>query len=108
MALRVVLADDHAIFRDGLRRLLASEGDFEVVGQASDGKEAVTLAGKLKPDILLLDLAMPRVPGMAALRELAEQELPVYTILLTASIQGFEVTSALQECLLGLRLFEGF
>jgi two-component system, NarL family, nitrate/nitrite response regulator NarL len=94
--IRIVIADDHAIFRDGLRRLLASEGDFEVVGQASDGKEAVILAGKLKPDILLLDLAMPRVPGMAALRELAQQELPVYTILLTASIQGSEVTSALQ------------
>jgi two-component system, NarL family, nitrate/nitrite response regulator NarL len=94
--IRIVIADDHAIFRDGLRRLLASEADFEVVGQASDGKEAVILAGKLKPDILLLDLAMPRVPGMAALRELAQQELPVYTILLTASIQGSEVTSALQ------------
>src|SRR5207248_1240346 len=93
--IRILIADDHAIFRDGLRRLLASEGDFEVVGQASDGREAVALAAKLKPDILLLDLAMPRVPGMAALRELAEQKLPVYTLLLTASIQGNEVTSAL-------------
>lgn len=93
--IRILIADDHAIFRDGLRRLLASEGDFEVVGQASDGREAVALAAKLKPDILLLDLAMPRVPGMAALRELAEQKLPVYTVLLTASIQGNEVTSAL-------------
>ena len=91
-----MIADDHAIFRDGLRRLLASESDFEVVGQACDGKEAISLTQQLKPDVLLLDLAMPRVPGMTALRELARAELPTYTILLTASIQNFEASAALQ------------
>jgi DNA-binding NarL/FixJ family response regulator len=94
--IRILIADDHAIFRDGLRRLLATQEDFLVVAEASDGKEAIALATELKPDVLLLDLAMPRVPGMEVLRELARQELPLRTILLTAAIQPFAVTSALQ------------
>lgn len=95
-SIRIIIADDHAIFRDGLRRLLASEKDFVVIAEAADGQEAVSLTRQLKPDILLLDLAMPRVPGMEALRQLAEAELPVYVILLTAAIHPFEVTCALQ------------
>ena len=94
--IRLIIADDHAIFRDGLRRLLATQADFQVIGEASDGKEAISLAQSMKPDVLLLDLAMPRVPGMEVLRELSRQETPVRTILLTAAIQPFAVTSALQ------------
>jgi DNA-binding NarL/FixJ family response regulator len=94
--IRILIADDHAIFRDGLRRLLVSESDFTVVAEASDGKEAIALARQLRPDVLLLDLAMPRVPGLEVLRELSHDELPVCTILLTAAIQAFEVTTALQ------------
>ena len=94
--IRIVIADDHAIFRDGLRRLLATQEDFQVIGEASDGKEAIAMATDLRPDVLLLDLAMPRVPGMEVLRELAHQEVAVRTILLTAAIQPFAVTSALQ------------
>src|SRR5712691_1583372 len=94
--IRILIADDHAIFRDGLRRLLATQEDFQVVAEASDGKEAIAHATELKPDVLLLDLAMPRVPGMEVLRELAHQEISVRTILLTAAIQPFAVTSALQ------------
>jgi DNA-binding NarL/FixJ family response regulator len=94
--IRIVIADDHAIFRDGLRRLLATQEDFRVIGEASDGKEAIAMATDLRPDVLLLDLAMPRVPGMEVLRELAHQEIAVRTILLTAAIQPFAVTSALQ------------
>jgi two-component system, NarL family, nitrate/nitrite response regulator NarL len=95
-AIRIVIADDHAIFRDGLKRLLATQEDFRIIGEGSDGKEAIALANELKPDILLLDLAMPRVPGMEVLRELSQQEVAVRTILLTAAIQPFAVTSALQ------------
>jgi len=95
-SIRIVIADDHAIFRDGLRRLLLSESDFKVVAEASDGLEAITLARKFKPDVLLLDLAMPRLPGLEVLRELSHDELTVSTILLTAAIQTFEVTRALQ------------
>ena len=92
----IVIADDHAIFRDGLRRLLASENDFRVVAEASDGQEAIALTRQFKPNVLLLDLAMPRLPGLEVLRELSHDELAVSTILLTAAIQTFEVTRALQ------------
>jgi two-component system nitrate/nitrite response regulator NarL len=103
-SIRIIVADDHAIFRDGLRRLLATQEDFQVIGEASDGKEAIALAQSHKPVVLLLDLAMPRVPGMEVLRELSKQETPVRIILLTAAIQPFAVTSALQLGARGLVL----
>jgi two-component system, NarL family, nitrate/nitrite response regulator NarL len=94
--IRILIADDHPIFRDGLRRLLESEPELRVVGEASDGAEAVALSHHLKPDVLLLDLAMPRVPGMDALRDLAVANSPVRTILLTAQVERPEIVEALQ------------
>ena len=95
---RMVIADDHPIFRDGLRRLLEAEADLKVLGEASDGAEAVKLARQLKPDILLLDLAMPKHPGLEALRELSlpANATPVRVILLTAAAEKSQIVEALQ------------
>jgi two-component system nitrate/nitrite response regulator NarL len=93
---RILIADDHPIFRDGLKRLLESERDFRVVGEACDGIEAVELARKLHPEILLLDLAMPRRAGLEALRELSTDALPVRVILLTAGAEKEQIVEALQ------------
>ena len=94
--IRILVADDHPIFRDGLRKLLEAEPDFRVIGEASDGQEAVKLAHELKPDVLLLDLAMPRQPGLDALRELSAAATPVRTILLTVAIEKAQLVEALQ------------
>jgi two-component system, NarL family, nitrate/nitrite response regulator NarL len=94
--IRILIADDHGIFRDGLRRLLEAEPDLQVLGEAADGDEAVKLTQQLKPDILLLDVAMPRCPGLQALRELARSGTTTHTILLTASIEKPQVLEALQ------------
>ncbi len=95
---RILIADDHPIFRDGLKRLLESERDFKVVGEACDGVEAVKLVQQLKPEILLLDLAMPRRPGLEALREMnsGPASSSVRVILLTAAAEKDQIVEALQ------------
>lgn len=93
---RVLIADDHPIFRSGLRRLLEADGRYEVIGEADDGAVAVQLTERLKPDILLLDLAMPRVTGLKALQDLSRTDSPVKIILLTAAIESADIVTALQ------------
>ena len=95
-ATRIVIADDHPIFRDGLRRLLEVESSFKVIGEASDGAEAVKLTRKLKPDVLLLDLAMPNHPGLEAVRELGAGPTSTRIILLTAAVEKEQIVEALQ------------
>jgi two-component system nitrate/nitrite response regulator NarL len=92
----ILIADDHPIFRDGLRRLLEAEPGLKVIGEACDGAEAVKMARELKPDILLLDLAMPRHPGLEALRDLSSGQQSVRVILLTAAAEKQQIVEALQ------------
>jgi two-component system nitrate/nitrite response regulator NarL len=83
--IRVLIADDHVIFRDGLRKLLGSEDDIKIVGEASNGNECVHMLSKLKPDILLLDLRMPGKDGLAVLEETNLDSLTTRIIVLTAA-----------------------
>lgn len=84
-SIRVLVADDHTIFREGLCRLLEAEEDITVIGEAGTGKECLALVKKLEPDILLLDLGMPEVNGLTVLSELGGPESDIRTIVLTAS-----------------------
>lgn len=92
---RILIADDHPIFRDGLRKLLETEPGFQVVGEASDGEEAVKFARQLKPDVVLLDLAMPRYTGLQALKGLSSLAA-VRTIVLAAFIHREQVVEVLE------------
>ena len=98
LTVSIVVADDHTIFRDGLRRLLESEPELKVIGEAADGDEAVARTRELKPDILLLDLVMPRKAGMDAMRELSTEGNGFNTkiIILAASIERIQIVQALQ------------
>ena len=94
--IRFVIATAHPIFRDGLRSLLGASQNFQVVGEATEGAEAVKLARELKPDILLLDLAMPRYSGLAALRDLASSPTSPRIIAFIADIDRAQVAKVLQ------------
>jgi two-component system, NarL family, nitrate/nitrite response regulator NarL len=93
----VLIADDHPIFLAGLRKLLETELDFRVVGEATGGRAAIALAHSLQPDILLLDVAMPHVSGLDVLQELASKDLSrPRVVLLTASIEPRDMVVALR------------
>jgi two-component system nitrate/nitrite response regulator NarL len=94
--IRIVIADDHPLVRMGLRQLFDLQPGFTVVGEASDGLEALAQVKSLMPEVLLLDVAMPNMNGLEVLRELQETGAGVRTILLTAAIEGEEVVRALQ------------
>ena len=81
--LNIVLADDHTILREGLRALLSANANFKVVGEARDGREAVRCVEKLGPDLILMDLSMPRMSGMDAIREIKKRYPKTKIIALT-------------------------
>src|SRR5579864_6345640 len=94
--IRIVVADDHPIFRDGLCKLLALEEDFEVVAQAQDGREVLDVLQQLEPDILLLDLKMPGLDGLATLQRLQAARNKTRVIVLTASDDKNEFVQAMK------------
>jgi DNA-binding NarL/FixJ family response regulator len=81
--IRVLVVDDHAILRDGIRSLLESQDDIVVVGEAGDGSEAIELVRKLLPDIVLMDISMPKTNGLEATRSIKEQFPQVNVLILT-------------------------
>ena len=94
--IRIVLADDHPIVRDGLKKLLKLEEDFEVVGEAGDGREVLERVQELDPDVLLLDLRMPNLDGLAALQALQQTNKRTRVIVLTASEDKNEFVQAMK------------
>ena len=83
--LRVLIADDHRLFAEALEAILTTDDRIEVVGQASDGKQAVELARKLDPDVVLMDVSMPVLDGFEATREIREETAGVRVLMLTGS-----------------------
>jgi two-component system nitrate/nitrite response regulator NarL len=93
---RIVIADDHPLFRDGLRTLLESDPQFAVVGEAGDAASAADVVRSERPDVLLLDLAMPAASGLETLRLLSNDATTTRTIVLTAAIGRMETVQAVQ------------
>jgi len=95
-AIRILVADDHAIFRDGLRKLLEVTDEVQIIGEASNGVECTKMLQKLKPDILLLDLRMPEKDGLGVLEEVNFDTLPTRVIVLTAAEDDRDVVRAMR------------
>ena len=94
--MRIMIADDHALFRDSLRSLLEARG-LEVVGEARNGREAVELARRLTPDVVLMDLGMPEVDGLAATRLICADQPQVKVLILTASDEDAKLFEAIKS-----------
>src|SRR5712675_1461154 len=94
--IRVILADDHTVVRQGLRALLASEGDIEVVGEAENGRQAIQLVKKLLPDVVVIDIAMPVLNGLEATRQIT-RALPGTKVLVLSSYCDDEYVRQLTE-----------
>lgn len=94
-AIRLVIADDHPVVRAGLRGMLDGEADFEVAGAAADGAEAVELAAELAPDVVLMDLRMPRLDGVAAIEQIRERHPGVHVLVLTTYDTDADIVRAI-------------
>jgi NarL family two-component system response regulator LiaR len=94
--IRVLIVDDHAVVREGLRAFLALQDGLEVVGEACDGEEAIERATELRPDVILMDLVMPRLDGVGAMRELRIQAPASRVIVLTSFLDDDRLLPAIQ------------
>lgn len=94
--IRIVVADDHPVVRFGVKNMLERDPGIEVVGEAEDGDDAITQTLELEPDILLLDLMMPRLPGLEAMRAIMSKSPRVKILLLTSTISTQQIIEALQ------------
>jgi DNA-binding NarL/FixJ family response regulator len=95
MNARVVIVDDHKMFRDGLRGLINAEPGMEVVGEAVDGREAIEVARRLSPDVVIMDISMPGMNGIEAMRHLIKERPGVKVIMLSMYSSGPLVQSVL-------------
>ena len=95
--IRVLLVDDHAVVREGLRAFLELQDGIEVVGEAADGEEAIAAALRLGPDVVLMDLVMPRLDGVAAMRALRERSPGARVIVLTSFVDDDRLLAALRS-----------
>ena len=94
--IRVLIADDHALFRRGLEMVLAEEDDIDIVGQASDGAEAVAVAGESLPDVVLMDIRMPKSSGIEACRATKEVAPSAKIVMLTISDEEEDLFEAIR------------
>jgi two-component system, NarL family, response regulator LiaR len=94
--IRVLLVDDHAVVREGLRAFLELQDGIEVVGEAGDGEEAVTEASRLEPDVILMDLVMPKLDGVGAMRRLREVVPSARVVVLTSFLEDQRLLPAIQ------------
>jgi DNA-binding NarL/FixJ family response regulator len=99
--IRIVVADDHAIIRAGLAKLLESAGDMEVVGSAADGREAVEVSAREQPDVVLMDLSMPRANGVEATREISASQPGTRVLILTAASRIDQIWDAMRAGAVG-------
>ena len=104
--IRIILADDHAVMRRGLRLVLEQQKDFQVVGEASDGREAVNLVESLKPDVAVLDITMPNLNGIEAARQISAKQLRVAVVILSMHADEGYVLRALKAGARGYLLKE--
>lgn len=96
MKIRVVLADDHPIYRDGLARSMEDAGDIEIVGQAADGEQAAEMVASARPDVVLLDISMPKGGGIGALKRIMALDAPPRVAMLTASEADDDLLQAIK------------